>query len=108
MESDVQKMRSAARHLLNVIDEMGFKPWCAGDALALACDKLDSTLTLPLRNCDVGTAEEQIARYGEFCQRECLSCDKRISCHMRGESYRMNCMMKWAQMPYESEVKDGN
>ncbi len=67
MESNVQKIREAARHLLCVIDEMGFKPWCADDPLAIACDKLDSALALPLRNCDVGTAEEQIDRFGDFC-----------------------------------------
>ena len=60
MESNVQKMREAARHLLCVINEMGFKqPWCPDDPLAIACDKLDAALAIPLRNCDVGTAEEQ-------------------------------------------------
>lgn len=60
----------------------------------------------PPRNCDVGTAEEQLDRYGLFCQNKCPICDNRHSCHICGERYRMKCMMKWTQMPYnESEME---
>ena len=100
MKSNVQVMREAARHLLYVIDEMGFKPWCADDPLAIACDKLDAALAIPLRNCDVGTADEQLDRYGDYCQKNCSVCEHRLSCHIRGESYRMKCIFAWGQMPY--------
>lgn len=62
---------------------------------------LKAALAGPARNCDVGTAEEQLDRYGLFCQKKCLICENRFSCHICGERYRMKCMMKWAQMPYE-------
>ena len=86
MESNVQKIRSAARHLLCVIEEMGFKPWCANNPLAIACDKLDAALALPLLNCNVGTADEQQKRFDMFTEKHW---------HMGKTS------LQWAQMPYE-------
>lgn len=62
-----------------------------------------SALSAPPRNCDVGTVEEQLDRYGLFCQNKCPTCENRFSCHICGERYRMKCMVAWAQMPYEEE-----
>lgn len=53
------------------------------------------------RNCDVGTVDEQLDRYGLFCQIKCPECENKHSCHICGERYRMKCMVAWAQMPYE-------
>lgn len=101
MESNVQKIRSAARHLLCVIEEMGFKPWCADDPLAIACDKLDAALALPLSNCNVGTAEEQAKRMDAYC----ASHGERIGCGWRCENCPLRsierCELAWGQMPYE-------
>lgn len=63
----------------------------------------EAALALPLRNCDIGTAEEQLDRYGVYCQNRCTFCDNRHYCNICGERYRMKCMMEWAQMPYEAE-----
>lgn len=58
-----------------------------------------SALALPRRNCDVGTAEEQTARYYKFCSFQgnetCNDCSLKSSC--------VKCEMAWAQMPYEAE-----
>ena len=61
----------------------------------------ESALSDPPRNCDVGTAEEQLDRYGLFCQNKCPICENRHSCHICGERYRMKCMVAWAQLPYD-------
>lgn len=51
--------------------------------------------TLP-RNCDVGTAEEQIKRHRKWCKRD--KCSPGIPCSV--------CFAKWAQLPYmEGETK---
>lgn len=62
-------------------------------------DAISAALSEPPHNCDVGTVEEQLDRYGFYCQSRCTSCDERHYCHICGERYRMECMMKWAQMP---------
>ena len=53
----------------------------------------------PLRNCDVGTAEEQSERYDKFCDIH----DCRSDCPLfKADS----CELAWAQMPYEAEEGD--
>ena len=73
------------------------------------CHKLKqarAALAEPLRNCEVGTAEEQEARFMKFCNShyninnidgECALCP--LNKKVKGE-----CEFAWGQMPYE-EVK---
>ena len=80
-------------------------PYSARTGFVAALSRLSSAIERekrkPIRNCDVGTVEEQLDRYGLFCQHECPVCENRFSCHICGEQYRMKCMAAWAQMPYE-------
>ena len=60
-----------------------------------------AAIAIPLRNCDVGTAEEQDRRFERFCNNQftrngvqsnpCLTCPLPM----------VNCKLSWAQMPYE-------
>lgn len=60
---------------------------------------IDEALAEPLRNCDVGTAEEQEERFSEFClTRKCIECQL-----YKTEEF-FQCGVRWSQMPYESEV----
>ncbi len=60
------------------------------------------------RNCDVGTAEEQTARFNEFCnvafkkwlERWNIKLDQCSSCELSGNR---KCALTWAQMPYTAE-----
>lgn len=63
-----------------------------------------AALSIPPRNCDVGTAEEQIERFNEFCDSEwdsgnanCGNCPLWVS-----GTIGHNCQIRWAQMPYEA------
>lgn len=64
-------------------------------------DKVQAALAEPLRNCDVGTAEEQGMRFKKFCNDHqapwhgCTNCPVLMS---------EKCAIAWSQMPYESEV----
>lgn len=55
-----------------------------------------------LRNCDVGTAEEQVERFEDFCDAQCQkSC---TSCPVyKKMTTDIECFAKWSQMPYEQE-----
>lgn len=68
-------------------------------------------LEVPLRNCDVGTAEEQDERFNKFCfsyydinNSDC-SCGK---CPLRENNIKVTCEFAWSQMPYEKGVDDGS
>ena len=55
-------------------------------------------LSAPPRNCDVGTADEQHARFYSFCDKfeECKECPL-----WRGGGLTSKCCAHWEQMPYE-------
>ena len=68
----------------------------------------ESAIAIPLRNCDVGTAEEQKRRFKEYCDKHydliehhgCKGCPARNYIEGWGVPY---CQLKWAQMPYEAK-----
>ena len=54
---------------------------------------VNAALSLPPRNCDVGTADDQVKRYFAFCGRH--TCQ---SCPVKGTT---DCGFLWEQMQYE-------
>lgn len=61
-------------------------------------EKIDAALDLPLRNCDVGTAKQQAARFRKFCKAH-KPCD---GCPAGGTKYTtVNCQATWSQLPHE-------
>lgn len=65
-------------------------------------NKVQSALSAPPRNCDVGTAEEQEERYLKL-KREHI--DRVTYCPAVGQSWFPDSLY-WAQMEYEGEVDD--
>ena len=57
-----------------------------------------AAISAPARNCDVGTTEEQHARFCSFCNKfdECNKCPL-----CSGSLLTSKCYSRWAQMPYE-------
>lgn len=69
------------------------------EEMAIALDKAKSALAEPLRNCDVGTAEEQAERFKKFCYIYPLNCR---GCPFKNIANTHNeCAIFWLQMPYE-------
>ena len=66
-----------------------------------ACDRMNKEAEIgkPLRNCDVGTAEEQAERHSRFCISQHGLCT-RCPAHRRTHN---GCVLAWAQMSYEAE-----
>ena len=66
---------------------------------------VESALAEPRRNCDVGTPEEQAERFHRQCFEHHTG---RCSPHCRTlpAKTRQECALKWAQMPYESEMME--
>ena len=98
------KLRDALESLINVSQHLrcGSKTDCEKCTVAEVCSltnailEAKSALAEPLRNCDVGTAEEQGARFRGFCDKH--NCER---CPVGGDEYLTNCFSRWAQMPYE-------
>ena len=70
----------------------------AKDCLAV----IETAISEPPRNCDVGTPKEQSARFDAHCRKQmgCLTCPLRE----KDGGVPKHCEFAWAQMPYE-EVK---
>lgn len=73
-----------------------------GELVVLNTHKIAEKLKKSLRNCDVGTAEEQEARFNKFCfsyyninnlDRECNACPL-------NDNVKTTCEFAWMQMPY--------
>lgn len=74
-----------------------------GELVVLNTHKTAWKLEKSLRNCDVGTAEEQAERFKKFCYIYPLNCS---GCPFKNIANTHNeCAIFWLQMPYESEVK---
>ena len=67
----------------------------------------EAALAAPPRNCDVGTAEDKVERFGEYCISHKATLplpDRCRRCRIRGEMHVHKCIFEWEQMPYEKGV----
>lgn len=73
--------------------------------VAEAIDNARAALDEPIRNCEVGTAEEQAKRLDRFCTgRGCrFGGDDANKCPLNPDF----CELAWAQMPYQKEDDNG-
>ena len=87
------KMREAVENALDRLLLWNYtNQYTARMALGVV-KKLHAAISAPPRNCDVGTAEEQVRRHLEWCERNAYKCQSTPSCAV--------CLAEWAQMPYE-------
>ena len=103
------KLREALEGTVAILEEIrdafkngtgGPRMWEVNDVITEA----KAALAAPLRNCDVGTAEEQAERFKRYCPSgDC----KRWVCNSYGyeKLFRHKCALIWGQLPYESKVK---
>lgn len=53
-----------------------------------------------MRNCDIGTVEEQTLRLRKICNKYKPNCS---GCPYYTDISKENCWLKWAQAPYKKE-----
>ena len=94
------KLREALNQLLGLIDNeiLVFNDSIEPSEISQAqyhIDKAGEAYEEPPRNCDVGTAEEQIKRHRAYCKDPEMMCGRSSSLVCR------KCFAEWSQMPYE-------
>lgn len=109
-------MENIHKIITDIIAEMrDFKRYAASDSsdcryvaywlYQTFADRLEAALraaiSAPRKNCDVGTADEQLKRFKDFCRmiskdEICDGCPLLAQC-----STLEHCTLAWAQMPYE-------
>ena len=109
MSNSVQQTRELVSGAITMIDkavnnELSLSAqFCVGCLLSVK-EALAKALAIPLRECDVGTAEEQAKRFQEFCddsQTDEDFCSMCARCSLKKERH---CEIVWAQMPYTESV----
>lgn len=99
------KLREALETLLNLAYEVQDANSEYGPKTSVptqfVIDVAKSALAEPVKNCEVGTAGEQLKRFKDFCRiiskdETCDGCPLLPQC-----STLEHCTLKWAQMPYE-------
>lgn len=70
-------------------------------------DFMKAALAEPVKNCEVGTAEEQSKRLHDYCKsHRCLNCSSGNGdeCKFYRPGMKTDCKIEWANASYESEA----
>ena len=114
MEGNQQKMREALGDVYNILEKIqSFTPRLNDVSLmrefrSRVCHAkrvIDTALADPPRQCDVGTEEEQTVRFDAFVRdrRGDLNCTGKCPAHNGVDFGVVNCVLQWAQTPYDAE-----
>ena len=106
MEGNQQKMRVALLKLRAEIGRFHNNEWIPYDDWEECDDVISHALSAPARQCDVGTADEQDARFSRFCVEKrsgsCSGCPDAVGGFTVANGIR-ECALVWAQTPYAEE-----
>ena len=101
------KLREALEALLNLAYEVEDMNSDSGPRTSMptkfVIDTAKAALSEPIKNCEVGTADEQLTRHGDWCAMRPTTAHP---CLDRG--WCRKCFADWSQMPYEGGGNDGN
>ena len=99
MESNVQKMREALGEIIALCSKRDYPvhELCEIERIA------EAALSEPMRNCDVGTAEEQYRRFRAFCESSDGGGDFDNPCRGCELNHPFGCETVFANLPYKGE-----
>ena len=109
MSNSAQQTRELVSVAITMIDkavnnELSLSAqFCVGCLLSVK-QVLEKVLAVPLRECDIGTAEEQYRRHDEFCD---ATRNGMSGYHCEDAPRCVFCFSKWAQRPYSSDEAKG-
>ena len=96
---DCAKLREALDESRRIASDLGgcrLNDYWKLNEIVRVCE---AALAAPARNCDVGTAKEQVKRWRRFCN-SMTTCGE-CPCHKSYSEVVTDCFSRWAQMPYE-------
>lgn len=107
--NNLQELKDAATELMRFTCDSCERRFCEddieeedGQSMPSPCSAIirmrNALSANPIRNCDVGTPEEQKERFEEFCDDEKGDRQHCRNCRLCNAQ---DCELAWAQMPYE-------
>ena len=94
------KAREALSEILDLIDKWRTDGVMEHWQYSQLFDVADSALAELLKNCEVGTAEEQNLRHGEWCRKHGIDGAMDVPCASPDWHCHL-CFARWSQMPSE-------
>ena len=98
IRNELEKLRNEVWHIL----QMDYSK--RGDFIPSILGRIDGILEAPKRNCDVGTAKEQMERFRAFCVTMHDNIHHCKQCPLDGAS--ATCEFEWSLLPYEKGEND--
>lgn len=95
------KLRKALKDIGRLVEQIHFLYSDYPSEIHEIARKVNAALAEPVRNYEIGTAEEQAARMRAFCAKNGLCRDGSYRCENCGLLHEFRCELTWAQMPYE-------
>ena len=109
MDANIKTLRDALEWLDRNIEEEAVRDGEMSNENAIRAGFIRSTLgRFPLRNCDVGTPEDQAQRFHAFCHNNrtfYTACSD--DCPFKDMPDINHCMCGWGQLPYEAPATHG-
>lgn len=99
------KLREALEAILGIADHVQTRfaiPKLANQEISELKQIASAALAEPVKNYEVGTAEEQAERFVDFCDEEK---GNREHCRNCSLCNAQDCTLAWAQTPYEGGAK---
>lgn len=90
-------MREALKEILRIAN----MPSSEKNRIGAVAHKARVALAKPMRNCDVGTPEEQDARFSHFCHHQHVNCNTCEITEIHHKCAMPFCALAWSQMPYD-------
>lgn len=105
--NDMKAMREACQKMLDLLMLRGdgnVRCVLTWDEFNESQKMLRAAIAEPIRNCDVGTPEEQSDRFADFCDSHsgCSQCPVK-SLWSFANGHKPSCGVLWAQMPYTAQ-----
>ena len=98
------KLREALKDIGRLVEQIHFLYSDYPSEIHEIARKVNAALAEPVKNCEVGTADEQKKRFSDFCcshtdptDIDGWVCDKRCPLYEK----HPKCKEAWEQMPYE-------
>lgn len=98
------KMREALKDIGRLVEQIHFLYSDYPSEIHEIARKVNAALAEPVKNSEVGTAEEQGERFSAYCRTHKHPESECLLCPLLGQTGGY-CELAWAQTPYEGDAK---
>ena len=96
------KLREVLKDIGRLVEQIHFLYSDYPSEIHEIARKVNAALAEPVRNYEVGTADEQQTRHCAWCRKHGIDGDNEVNCAHPDMSCGL-CALRWAQLPYKEK-----